>query len=476
MEVLSRYWEELKTKANYLNVAIGTKFKDGKDTGVPAIVVYVSKKVATAELSPEDTVPREIEGVPTDIVELAPTDWQAGKTDISQLHPAEQLHRMGLIKGPISPKAVSKYVLAGTPSGASEWSAWAYPAQDQANCGICTAFGNTGVWETKLRIAAKNPNLDCKLSEAHLFFCSGGTCDGGNTVDAVLNHAMKGVCLESCLPYKDIDQACSAGICANWWLNAKRLKGWNKITDPTAIKILLDSEPLNCTMAVHQSLFNYVSGVYKNLGNSDPIVGYHDIGNLGYSDALSADLIRNSWKGWGSKCLVNGVIRPGYCWIAYGELDAERQQLILDGPVPAPSPTPIPISVLTMSLPVGYVGISYSAVLSAKGGTPPYVWSVYSGVWSVYSGLLPVGLSLSDNGVISGTPSAVSQPMIVFMVTDTLGNQSGVELTLTVKKNTPTPSPCKIGNGIAKFLNIWVKLLGRKGRYQYVNPGKDDRM
>ena len=346
MEVLERHWLELKAKANYLNTALGTKFKEGKDTGVPAIVVYVSKKVAATELASEHIIPSDIEGVPTDVIELAPANWQAGRTAISQLHPTEQLRRMGLIKEPPSPKAVRTVKITQTPSGASEWSAWAYPAQDQGNCGDCPSFGNTGVWETLLRIAAKDPNLDCKLSESHLFFCSGGTCDAGNTVAATLNQAMKGVCLESCLPYKDVDQACAAGICANWWLNAKKLAGWNAITDPVAIKVLLDSEPLNCTMAVHQSFMNYVSGIYQNLGPSDPIVGYHDIGNLGYSDALAADLIRNSWgPGWGAGCIVNGQARPGYCWIAYGELDTERQQLILSNdpvPTPGPSPTPIP--------------------------------------------------------------------------------------------------------------------------------------
>lgn len=34
----------------------------------------------------------------------------------------------------------------------------------------------------------------------------------------------------------------------------------------------------------------------------------------------------------------------------------------------------------------------------------------------------------------------------------------------------PSPSPCKYGRGIAKFLNFWVWLLHRKGRFYYLNP------
>jgi hypothetical protein len=140
------------------------------------------------------------------------------------------------------------------------------------------------------------------------------------------------------------------------------------VSNPTEIKVLLDSEPLNGTMAVHQSFFNYVSGTYQSQGPSDPIVGYHDIGRLGYSDALGADLIRNSWgTSWGTGCMVNGINRPGYCWIAYGELDAEAQQLVLDGPVPPPGPTPVSCTV-DSDCPVGYVCVNGVCV---PGPVPP---------------------------------------------------------------------------------------------------------
>ena len=58
-----------------------------------------------------------------------------------------------------------------------------------------------------------------------------------------------------------------------------------------------------------------------------------------------------------------------------------------------------PISSTTGSLPGATVGTAYQATLAASGGTPPYTWSVVSGQ-------LPSGLTLSINGVISGTPNA----------------------------------------------------------------------
>jgi len=53
----------------------------------------------------------------------------------------------------------------------------------------------------------------------------------------------------------------------------------------------------------------------------------------------------------------------------------------------------------TSSLPDGVVGNSYSATLTADGGTTPYTWTLNSGE-------LPPGLGLGGGGLISGTPTA----------------------------------------------------------------------
>src|SRR5258708_5444790 len=51
------------------SVGIGPKITDGRHTGELAIIVFVEKKKPPSELTPEEVIPSEIEGVKTDVHE-----------------------------------------------------------------------------------------------------------------------------------------------------------------------------------------------------------------------------------------------------------------------------------------------------------------------------------------------------------------------------------------------------------------------
>jgi hypothetical protein len=70
-----------------------------------------------------------------------------------------------------------------------------------------------------------------------------------------------------------------------------------------------------------------------------------------------------------------------------------------------------PLTIATAALPNGIVGTTYSASLTASGGTNPYAWTVTSGA-------LPAGLSLSRGGTISGTPTSAGQSNFTVQATD----------------------------------------------------------
>lgn len=94
---------------------------------------------------------------------------------------------------------------------------------------------------------------------------------------------------------------------------------------------------------------------------------------------------------------------------------------------PPPQAAPGPFAILTTPpLPDGTVNDPYSVALAASGGTPGYSWSV-----ATNSPQLPSGLTLSSNGIISGTPTAAGGPFnLIIQVQDSAAAQ-GAQQTIT---------------------------------------------
>jgi hypothetical protein len=92
-----------------------------------------------------------------------------------------------------------------------------------------------------------------------------------------------------------------------------------------------------------------------------------------------------------------------------------------------------PFTVTTASLPGGTVGVGYTATLDAAGGTTPFTWSLGSG------STLPVGLALSSDGTISGTPQAGGGFSFTVQVTDSSSpaQTASKELDLDISKAAP---------------------------------------
>ena len=81
---------------------------------------------------------------------------------------------------------------------------------------------------------------------------------------------------------------------------------------------------------------------------------------------------------------------------AYVNRWQDKYVSITDGSTPT---DPVAPTITTATLPNGAVGIQYNETLTAT-GTPPITWTIVSGA-------LPDGLSLSNGGVISGSPTTL---------------------------------------------------------------------
>lgn len=88
------------------------------------------------------------------------------------------------------------------------------------------------------------------------------------------------------------------------------------------------------------------------------------------------------------------------------------------------------LSVSTASLPDALVDVAYDRTLTAAGGRPDYTWIIDSGT-------LPPGLTLSQTGQLSGTPTAAGTNNFVVKVTDNNGSTATKALTVIVRPAAP---------------------------------------
>jgi uncharacterized protein (TIGR03437 family) len=108
----------------------------------------------------------------------------------------------------------------------------------------------------------------------------------------------------------------------------------------------------------------------------------------------------------------------------------------------------------TTSLPSGTVGQFYSFELHVAGGAAPYSFSVLGGS-------LPFGLSLSQEGRVSGTPAAPGMSQVTFRVSDATGSAAqatlGIQVlagasTSTLAAVIPTPPVGTVGQNYVTIL------------------------
>ena len=101
---------------------------------------------------------------------------------------------------------------------------------------------------------------------------------------------------------------------------------------------------------------------------------------------------------------------------------------------------PPPPVITTASLPLGATGTPYSQSMAASAGKLPLAWDI-----SV--GSLPVGLSISSSGLISGTPSVVALVAFTVRVTDALGRIDTKALSINIATIAPAITTASLPDG-----------------------------
>jgi uncharacterized repeat protein (TIGR03803 family) len=134
----------------------------------------------------------------------------------------------------------------------------------------------------------------------------------------------------------------------------------------------------------------------------------------------------------------------------------------------------IPLSILvrqpppvitTTKLPYAAIGRPYTATLAATGAQPPYTWTVNGGA-------LPVGLTLSSAGVISGTPTTSGTALFTVQVADSQTQPETATAALSIPVQltsyaavtaSVTPSTANPGQNVTLTAGVFASTLTSLG-------------
>jgi hypothetical protein len=168
--------------------------------------------------------------------------------------------------------------------------------------------------------------------------------------------------------------------------------------------------------------------------------------------------------GWSFWVNLSDQNPPSASWCV--PADAQREFTITingagspaPGPGPGPAPAPV-LSITTSSLPMATVGATYSTTLSASGGSG-------TKTWTVTAGSLPAGLSLSANGVVSGTPTAPGTASFTANVSAG-GASSQRQFSLGVAAGLEIAAPATTVAEVAVPLTIELNATGGSAPYRW---------
>ena len=257
-------------------------------------------------------------------LQVSGASWEAGDTSVSSLTDAEFRNLLGYARPPV-PKAMRAAAFKSPPQPdaplALDWRSnggnFVTPVRDQLSCGSCWAFASTAGLESRTLISRNLSGVDLDLSEQSAVSCSGnGDCSGGWLIDNFF--VTTGIPIENCYKYLSSNGNC-ANACADWQQHAYKITGYTWAVPPgtqqdaETIKAAIRTYgPVMAALTIYTDFEYYRTGVYAHTYGT--IEGYHTVLLIGYDDASSCFIAKNSWgMGWGEQ---------GFFRIAYSELNS----------------------------------------------------------------------------------------------------------------------------------------------------------
>lgn len=257
-------------------------------------------------------------------IAVAGANWTAGETSVTRMTPEEQNRLCGGLAEPVRGDAATPMAALPVEDLPASYSwrnvngnNYVTPVRNQQTCASCFIFAPVAALEARLLRTYNRPGTDIDLSEQIPLSCAGaGNCAAGGYASTASTYLQTtGTAKETCYPYTNTVGSCGSA-CANWQLSPYKVTNWSYAnqTFPATTAMLktavLTKGPVVARMVVYSDLYDYTGGVYSQVSGENK--GGHFVLVVGWDDATSAFLVKNSWgTNWGES---------GYFWIAYSQL------------------------------------------------------------------------------------------------------------------------------------------------------------
>ena len=184
------------------------------------------------------------------------------------------------------------------------------PVKNQAPAPTCEAYALCASLETLVQYQIGYP-IGCDLSETHLFFYSGGTCESGGVLlgDTAEYLIDNGVPDEGCSPDPHRPYDYPFESLQGWVNRSVKIQEWGWVENNIEeIKhALIEHGPLIIHIIVRKDFNLYTRGIYLPI-NTD-MMGGHVLTLIGYDDEQRCWIVKNSaGENWGEE----GYVRISY--------------------------------------------------------------------------------------------------------------------------------------------------------------------
>jgi C1A family cysteine protease len=278
--------------------------------------------------------------------------WKAGYTSVFKLDALCEIGGLGCIEEDFNDEEGVHLSYDGELPEKYDWSDvdgkdWTTAIRNQKSCGSCVSFGTLGALESVVQIEL-GQQLECDFSEAHLFFCGGGSCSGGWSISRAVGFLEDyGVSDEECFPYVPRDMSCD-NLCPDWEQMAVKVSHGGRVGGfPQNIsnvkKALIEYGPLITGFTVYEDFSSYTSGIYEHVYGD--VRGGHAITIVGYDDNEECWICKNSWgRNWGEhgyfrikygECGIATTMNTFYLSGVYGGICEDYLPATMDNPFPA---------------------------------------------------------------------------------------------------------------------------------------------